>query len=137
MGGASSCLPCSLCQHICLASNKQANISHVYVSEYSIKCPVTVCSIYVTLIIALKSICSHLFELMPSICIRSSALKRRDASCSESVPLCEHSESISSMNIVLGELNLAWNRSGMLCVLLQTCSIKCCSPKILSRIDGS
>lgn len=38
----------------------------------------------------------------PSICISSSALKRRDASCSESAPRTAQRESTSSKNIVLG-----------------------------------
>lgn len=45
---------------------------------------------------------SALFAVIPSICISSSDFTRRDASCSDSEPLREHRESISSMNIVLG-----------------------------------
>lgn len=55
---------------------------------------------------------AHLVQLRPSIWMRSSALKRRDASCSESVPRCEHSESISSIKIVLGAKNLACREWG-------------------------
>lgn len=44
----------------------------------------------------------------PSICMRSSALNLRLASCSVSVPLAAHKESTSSMKMVLGAWNLAW-----------------------------
>lgn len=51
--------------------------------------------------------CSYLDAFRPSIWISSSALNRRLASCSVSVPRLAHSESISSMKIVLG----AWWRA--------------------------
>ena len=44
----------------------------------------------------------YLFELIPSICTRSSDLTLREASCSDSEPRLEHNESISSIKIVLG-----------------------------------
>jgi len=44
----------------------------------------------------------YLFELIPSIWTKSSDLTLLDASCSDSEPLLEHRESISSINIVLG-----------------------------------
>lgn len=48
-----------------------------------------------------KSI-AHFVAFSPSIWISSSALNRRLASCSVSVPRLAHNESISSMKIVLG-----------------------------------
>ena len=39
---------------------------------------------------------------IPSICMSNSDLTLLDASCSDSEPLLEHKESISSINIVLG-----------------------------------
>ncbi|KAE8751476.1 hypothetical protein FOCC_FOCC001723 [Frankliniella occidentalis] len=54
---------------------------------------------------------THLVQLSPSIWMSSSALKRREASCSESVPRCEQSESISSMKMVLGAKKRAISNS--------------------------
>lgn len=45
---------------------------------------------------------SVLVSLKPSICTRSSDFTLLDASCSDSEPLREQSESISSINIVDG-----------------------------------
>lgn len=45
---------------------------------------------------------SYSEDWIPSICIRSSDLTRLEASCSDSEPLREQSESISSMKMVLG-----------------------------------
>mmetsp|Transcript_17720 Transcript_17720/g.44668 ORF Transcript_17720/g.44668 Transcript_17720/m.44668 type:complete len:202 (-) Transcript_17720:203-808(-) len=41
-------------------------------------------------------------EWQPSICVSSSVLTRRDASCSFCEPRCEHSESTSSMKMMEG-----------------------------------
>lgn len=56
-------------------------------------------------LVAAKTITTLLassLEFKPSICTSNSDLTLREASCSDSEPLREHSESISSMKMVDG-----------------------------------